>query len=261
MAFENKMLRCVECGVDFEFTANEQAFFVERGLQAPPKRCKPCRKAAKARFQTKSPGAGIYRSPAFEASAPVAQQMRGQRGRGPGGRSGPQQRGRADYRSPAFRDLDGRDFEQDYRSPAFRDIDRVKPEEEYRAPGFKEAAALDVNAEYRSPGFQDLRGRQRDERPMFEITCAECNQVAMVPFLPEEKEGPHFCQECYAAQRKRQAEERAAAAAQAAAVEKVAAAQAAAAQKVAAEAQAAAGAEAEPESPTPEPAPPPQTDD
>jgi CxxC-x17-CxxC domain-containing protein len=206
MGFENIKLRCIQCGSDFEFTANEQAFFAERGLSTPPKRCKACRKAHKSQSQRHNQGSGIYRSPAFGQSAPNEDQGRGHR-------KGPQFRGKGrlqDYRSPAFRDLDRRNFEEEYRSPAFRDIDRVKPEDEYRSPGFREYEGLDVRGEYRSPGFQDPRDQKYDERPMFQIICAGCEQKAMVPFLPEEKEGPHYCQECYAKERKRQAELRAA---------------------------------------------------
>ncbi|MCU0661891.1 MAG: zinc-ribbon domain-containing protein [Myxococcota bacterium] len=197
-------LRCMQCGVDFEFTADEQAFFADRGLTSAPKRCRTCRKAHKKQKQLKGHGgAGIYRSPAFGNSAPIAQQNRG-----PKGAASAKSRA-MDYRAPAFRELDTRTVDEEYRSPAFRNIDRVNPEDEYRSPGFREHANLDATAEYRSPGFQDLREQRGNERPMFQITCSDCQQVAMVPFLPEEKEGPHFCQECYAKERKRLAEERA----------------------------------------------------
>ena len=44
-----KMLKCVDCKEDFEFTEGEEAFFKEKFGDdfKPPKRCKPCRKANK----------------------------------------------------------------------------------------------------------------------------------------------------------------------------------------------------------------------
>ena len=39
-------LTCSDCGQEFTFTSEDQAFFQERGYSAP-KRCKPCRQAKK----------------------------------------------------------------------------------------------------------------------------------------------------------------------------------------------------------------------
>ena len=41
--FSDKTLQCVECGGDFIFSRNEQAFYAERGFTNEPKRCKNCR--------------------------------------------------------------------------------------------------------------------------------------------------------------------------------------------------------------------------
>lgn len=41
--FNDKSLNCVECGGEFIFTRNEQAFYAERGFTNEPKRCKNCR--------------------------------------------------------------------------------------------------------------------------------------------------------------------------------------------------------------------------
>ncbi len=38
---------CTSCGTEFSFTDEEQAFYESKGFQ-PPKKCKPCRDAAKA---------------------------------------------------------------------------------------------------------------------------------------------------------------------------------------------------------------------
>ena len=41
--FEDKTLVCQDCGKEFTFTAGEQAFYKEKGLENEPKRCKECR--------------------------------------------------------------------------------------------------------------------------------------------------------------------------------------------------------------------------
>ena len=45
--FEDKTLKCKECGQDFVFTAGEQEFYQEKGFQNEPQRCKACRDAKK----------------------------------------------------------------------------------------------------------------------------------------------------------------------------------------------------------------------
>jgi len=39
-------IACVACGAEFTFTDEEQSFYESKGFQAP-KKCKPCRDAAK----------------------------------------------------------------------------------------------------------------------------------------------------------------------------------------------------------------------
>lgn len=41
--FQDKTLICKDCGNEFTFTAGEQAFYKEKGLDNEPKRCKDCR--------------------------------------------------------------------------------------------------------------------------------------------------------------------------------------------------------------------------
>jgi len=43
MEFQDKTLICSDCGSEFPFTRNEQAFYAERGFTNEPKRCKNCR--------------------------------------------------------------------------------------------------------------------------------------------------------------------------------------------------------------------------
>ncbi|MEM4251813.1 MAG: zinc-ribbon domain containing protein [Candidatus Bathyarchaeia archaeon] len=48
--FEDKTIICTECHQPFIFTAGEQAFFNDKGLQNEPKRCKPCKLRKNERF-------------------------------------------------------------------------------------------------------------------------------------------------------------------------------------------------------------------
>ena len=48
---EDITLVCKDCGKEFVFTAGEQEFYKEKGLENQPKRCPECRKAKKARVR------------------------------------------------------------------------------------------------------------------------------------------------------------------------------------------------------------------
>lgn len=51
MDFKDKKIVCQDCGTEFVFSAGEQEFYKEKGIENEPKRCKTCRdkkKAAKA---------------------------------------------------------------------------------------------------------------------------------------------------------------------------------------------------------------------
>ena len=45
--YQDKTLKCKDCGAEFVFTASEQEFYAEKGFQNEPHRCKPCRDARK----------------------------------------------------------------------------------------------------------------------------------------------------------------------------------------------------------------------
>ena len=45
--YEDKTLICKDCGKEFIFSAGEQEFYAEKGLQNEPQRCKECRMARK----------------------------------------------------------------------------------------------------------------------------------------------------------------------------------------------------------------------
>jgi len=43
MEFQDRMLKCIDCGSDFVFTAGEQLFFHDKQFRNEPKRCKACK--------------------------------------------------------------------------------------------------------------------------------------------------------------------------------------------------------------------------
>ena len=43
MQFQDKVLKCIDCGTDFVFTAGEQLFFHDKQFRNEPKRCKNCK--------------------------------------------------------------------------------------------------------------------------------------------------------------------------------------------------------------------------
>jgi len=43
MEFQDSVLKCVDCGEDFIFTAGEQLFFHDKQFKNLPKRCKACK--------------------------------------------------------------------------------------------------------------------------------------------------------------------------------------------------------------------------
>jgi len=48
MSFQDKSIKCSDCGATFTFSAEEQELFQSRGYTNEPKRCPSCRQARKA---------------------------------------------------------------------------------------------------------------------------------------------------------------------------------------------------------------------
>src|SRR5215213_2182622 len=48
--FEDTPIICIDCGSSFIWTVGEQAFFRDKKLQNPPKRCKECKQAKNERL-------------------------------------------------------------------------------------------------------------------------------------------------------------------------------------------------------------------
>lgn len=45
--YQDKTLKCRDCGKDFVWTSGEQEFFASKGFSKPPIRCTECRKKKK----------------------------------------------------------------------------------------------------------------------------------------------------------------------------------------------------------------------
>jgi CxxC-x17-CxxC domain-containing protein len=48
MEYQDKVLKCADCGAEFIFTSGEQTFFADKGFRHEPKRCKSCKSARSA---------------------------------------------------------------------------------------------------------------------------------------------------------------------------------------------------------------------
>lgn len=52
----DKTIKCRDCGSDFIFTENEQAFYKEKGFENDPVRCPDCRRIKKQQRQNNGDG-------------------------------------------------------------------------------------------------------------------------------------------------------------------------------------------------------------
>lgn len=55
MSYQDRMLRCRDCGIEFLFSAGEQEFFAAKGYVNDPSRCPTCRSAHRARHAAGGP--------------------------------------------------------------------------------------------------------------------------------------------------------------------------------------------------------------
>ena len=56
--FNDKSLKCKDCGKEFVFSASEQEFYVKKGFKNEPQRCPDCRAARKQQAGNKKGGFG-----------------------------------------------------------------------------------------------------------------------------------------------------------------------------------------------------------
>ena len=72
--YQDRELRCAECGDTFVFSAGEQEFYASRGFVNDPKRCPVCRRARRSRRSGMSFGGEQgYRAPRQMYAAVCAQ--------------------------------------------------------------------------------------------------------------------------------------------------------------------------------------------
>ncbi|MEK7548535.1 MAG: zinc-ribbon domain-containing protein [Patescibacteria group bacterium] len=84
--YQDRSLKCKDCGREFPWTASEQRFFASKGFKNKPARCKDCRELNRQKidaeyfkitcancqtvgevlFKPKNPQADIYCKPCFE---------------------------------------------------------------------------------------------------------------------------------------------------------------------------------------------------
>lgn len=70
--FQDLLLPCIDCAGNFVWTAGEQAFFRDKQLQNPPKRCKECKKAKTRRLEAVESARQAGKKHRFEIRADCA---------------------------------------------------------------------------------------------------------------------------------------------------------------------------------------------
>ena len=62
MTYQEKSIKCSDCGTTFAFTAGEQEFYASKGFTNEPKRCVSCRAVKKAQRDGNGNGEYSYTS-------------------------------------------------------------------------------------------------------------------------------------------------------------------------------------------------------
>lgn len=65
MSYQDKKLKCRDCGGEFTFTSGEQEFFAQKGFEAPS-RCPDCRKKKKSLHKKREPTVETHPSQIYE---------------------------------------------------------------------------------------------------------------------------------------------------------------------------------------------------
>ncbi len=58
MEFQDKVIKCEDCGKEFTHSVEDQQRYAERGFTSDPKRCRECRQARKERSGPRGGGGG-----------------------------------------------------------------------------------------------------------------------------------------------------------------------------------------------------------
>lgn len=182
---QDQVLSCVDCGSQFTFSAKDQAFYQERGYQAP-RRCKTCRdkrKTGGAATTSGGSGGGYGSSQGNYGGGQGSHgggYDRGQgshdRGHGAHGGQGSRDRGRRSHGG------DDRGRSSSYGSGDDRG-NRIAP------PGNQAAGG----------GGQGQGGAPTG--PQFKVQCSGCGVETTVPFKPDPNR-PVYCRTCYSSRKK-----------------------------------------------------------
>lgn len=73
MEFQDKVLKCIDCGAEFVFTAGEQLFFHDKQFKNEPKRCKNCKSKRLAAIGVTPVRQGFQPRPKVETHAVCSQ--------------------------------------------------------------------------------------------------------------------------------------------------------------------------------------------
>ncbi|MHB2017808.1 MAG: zinc-ribbon domain containing protein [Candidatus Xenobia bacterium] len=71
MEFQDRTLKCRDCGKDFVFTAGEQAFYQQKNFENDPVRCGDCRQSRKKGSAGGRGAAELYDVVCAECSSPT----------------------------------------------------------------------------------------------------------------------------------------------------------------------------------------------
>lgn len=233
MEHSDRELVCASCSQRFLFSAGEQAYYAQNGLQ-DPRRCKPCRAQRKAQAaedgerrkggQPNAPARGP-RGPRPSQAFPMARPDDPNGYRAPAFQSQQLNEYKIDYEGLP-RDIEDEDF--DAQAAKTDGVDRfglrtnmkgpahgAHPRRPGRGSQFPrgingrrlDRTGTDPDA-YRAPAFANSdpsrhRGPNRDrrpQRPRHEATCSDCGADALVPFQPG-PDRPAYCKPCYQARK------------------------------------------------------------
>jgi CxxC-x17-CxxC domain-containing protein len=162
---QDKMVTCVDCGAEFAFSARDQAFYQERGYQAP-RRCKTCRDKRK---NAQGGGGGSGHASDSGLNQQTGGGGYGQRSGGGGSGYGQRSGGGSGGQYGG-----GQSYGQQQHG-------QKSPGNYQRSPGNAPAPAPDAN--------------------QFKVTCTGCGVETTVPFKPNPNR-PVYCRTCYLSKRK-----------------------------------------------------------
>lgn len=217
--YQDKLLNCRECGMDFIFSGREQEFYVQKGFDHEPTRCVQCRSQRRRERNVVTNSAAVgsqSRTPQYNTppqhynnsgnSQPNFNGYHNQTNNGinnqrsggaarPGGISN-------GYRPNSY---GTRQFGPNYstlgRNTVGTGYNTTRP-----AYGMGGNAGFYNNSYNRNaggnfnPGFNPGNGGMEQERKMYPIVCARCGINTEVPFPPRETT-PVFCRTCYNGQK------------------------------------------------------------